>query len=154
MNTNPSDAEPNPFRRVLPAIARILLGLIFFVFGLNGFLHFIPQPKDAISPEAMGFFGELMKTGYMIPLIFATQTLGGALLLLNRFVPLALALLAPVIGNIICFHLFLAPSGLPLASFVLLLELYLAWSYRKCYRPMLAFRVRPGADPNPGGPGQ
>ena len=86
-------------------IARILLGLTFFVFGLNGFFHFIPQPKDAMSQGAMDFFGALMKTNYMIPLIFTTQILGGALLLLNRFVPLALTLLAPVIVNIILFHL-------------------------------------------------
>lgn len=84
-----------------------------------------------------------MKTGYMIPLIFATQTLGGALLLLNRFVPLALALLAPVVVNIILFHIFLAPSGLPVAGVVVALELYLAWSYRKFYQSMLACRAKP-----------
>ena len=78
--------------RYLTIITRILLGLVFLVFGLNGFLHFIPQPKDAMPPGAMDFFGALVKTNYMVPLIFATQTLGGALLLLNRFVPLALAL--------------------------------------------------------------
>src|SRR5580658_7116571 len=96
----------------LTLIARLLLGLVFFVFGLNGFLHFIPQPKD-MPPGTSDFFGALVRTGYMIPLIFATQTLGGALLLLNCFVPLALALLAPVVLNIILFHIFLAPSGIP-----------------------------------------
>jgi uncharacterized membrane protein YphA (DoxX/SURF4 family) len=122
-------------------IARILLGLTFFVFGLNGFFHFIPQPKDAMSQGAMDFFGALMKTNYMIPLIFTTQILGGALLLLNRFVPLALALLAPVIVNIILFHLFLAPSGIPVATVVLVLELFLAWRHRNAFRPMLAFKA-------------
>ena len=117
--------------RYLPTIARILLGLIFFVFGLNGFLHFLPQPTMPEGPRA--FFGALMKTGYMIPLIFATQTLVGVLLLLNRFVPLALALIAPVIVNIILFHVFLAPSGLAMALVVLVLELYLAWSYRGAF---------------------
>ncbi|HEY1662322.1 MAG TPA: DoxX family protein [Verrucomicrobiae bacterium] len=96
-----------------------------------------------MPPGAADFFGALMKTGYMIPLIFATQTLGGALLLLNCFVPLALALLAPVIVNIILFHLFIAPSGIPIASVVVALELYLAWSYRRFYLPMLACRARP-----------
>ena len=124
----------------LRIIARILLGLVFFIFGLNGFLHFIPQPKD-MPPGAIDFFGALVKTGYMIPLLFVTQILGGALLLLNCFVPLALALLAPVIVNIILFHAFLAPSGLPIASVVVALELFLAWSYRKSFRPMLACRA-------------
>ena len=91
------------------------------------------------------FFGALMKTGYMIPLIFVTQTLVGALLLFNRFVPLALALIAPVIVNILLFHLFLAPSGIVMAIVVLVLELYLAWAYRGAYLPMLAPRAKPGA---------
>ena len=139
---NSSNETAKPPARILPAVARILLGLVFFVFGLNGFIHFIPQPK--ISEDAMAFFGALMKTGYMLPLIFGTQTLGGALLLLNRFVPLALALLAPVIVNIIAFHIFIAPSGLPLACVVLALELYLAWSYRRLFLPMLGMRANPG----------
>jgi hypothetical protein len=129
--------------RYLKIIARVLLGLGFLIFGLNGFFHFIPQPKDAMSQGAMDFFGALNNTKYMIPLIFATQTLGGALLLVNRFVPLALALLAPVVVNIILFHLFLAPSGLPVATVVLVLELFLAWVYRGAFRSMLAFRSKP-----------
>jgi uncharacterized membrane protein YphA (DoxX/SURF4 family) len=129
--------------RYLTIITRILLGLVFLVFGLNGFLHFIPQPKDAMPPGAMDFFGALVKTNYMIPLIFATQTLGGALLLLNRFVPLALTLLAPVVVNIILFHLFLAPSGIPVATVVVVLELFLAWRYRGAFRAILAFHVKP-----------
>ena len=127
-----------------PAIARILLGLVFFVFGLNGFLNFIPQPKDAMPPGAMAFFGALMATGYMLRLIMGTQVIVGVLLLTNRFVPLALALIAPVIVNIVAFHAFLAPAGLVIASVVLALELYLAWSYRRCFSPMLAARATPG----------
>jgi uncharacterized membrane protein YphA (DoxX/SURF4 family) len=134
----------NAFARYLPSIARILMGLMFFVFGLNGFLHFIPQPKT--MPEGAGaFFGALMKTGYMLPLIFGTQLIAGALLLSNRFVPLALALIAPVIVNIVAFHAFIEPSGAIMAGVVLVLELYLAWSYRKAFLPMLAMRVKPGA---------
>ena len=130
--------------RYLTIIARVLMGLVFLVFGLNGFFHFIPQPKDAMPENAMAFFGALMKTGYMIPLIFTTQTLAGALLLVNCFVPLALALIAPVVVNIILFHVFLAPSGVPVAAVVVVLELYLAWAYRKSFLPMLVMRVKPG----------
>jgi uncharacterized membrane protein YphA (DoxX/SURF4 family) len=133
------------FARYLPSIARILMGLMFFVFGLNGFLNFIPQPKDPMPDRAVALFEGLVKSGYMIPLISGTQALVGALLLSNRFVPLALALIAPVIVNIIAFHAFVQPSGAVMAGVVLMLELYLAWTYRKAYLPMFAMRVKPGA---------
>jgi len=114
-------------------IARLLLGLIFTVFGLNGFLHFLSMPPP---PEAaMAFFGAMAATGYMIPLLFTTQIVGGALLLLGM-VPLALAILAPVIVNIVAFHLFLAPGGLPLAVVVAALASFLAWAHRAAYRPL------------------
>ena len=131
------------FRRCLPAVARILMGLIFFVFGLNGFLHFIPQPKAPMPEAALSFVGALMKPGYMLRLIFGTQTIVGALLLVNRFVPLALALIAPVVVNIVAFHVFLEPSGIALAAVVLVLEAYLAWAYQQAYRPMLTMRATP-----------
>ncbi|HKW31109.1 MAG TPA: DoxX family protein [Verrucomicrobiae bacterium] len=130
--------------RHLPTVARILMGLMFFVFGLNGFLHFIPQPKEPMPDGVMALMGGFMQSGYMMPLIFGTQTLVGALLLLNAFVPLALALIAPVIVNIIAFHIFLMPSTIAPGIVVLVLELYLAWSYREVYRPMLALRTKPG----------
>jgi uncharacterized membrane protein YphA (DoxX/SURF4 family) len=126
-----------PPRRLLPAIARILMGVVFFVFGLNGFLNFIPQPKTAMPEGAAAFAGAMVKTGYMMPLVTGTQLLVGILLLLNRFVPLALALIAPVIVGIITFHLFLAPTTIGPGIVVLVLELYLAWSYRHAFRPML-----------------
>jgi hypothetical protein len=131
--------------RHLPAAARILMGLMFFVFGLNGFLHFIPEPETPMPEGAAAFAGALMNTGYMFPLVMGTQVIVGTLLLLNRFVPLALALIAPIIVGIVTFHLFLAPSGLVMAGVVLALELYLAWAYRNAFRPMLAMRTTPGA---------
>ena len=118
-----------------PQVARIVFGLLFFVFGINGFLNFIPQPAP---PEpAMAFLGALAATGYMFPLIKGTEIVVGALLLSNRFVPLALALIAPNVVNIVLFHAVLAPGGLGLALPVLALELYLAWSYRAAYASML-----------------
>jgi len=130
----------------LPAIARIIMGLAFLVFGLNGFLHFIPQPKDAMPEGVTTLMTGFMKSRYMMPLIFGTQTLVGVLLLINCFVPLALALIAPVIVNIICFHVFLMPSTIAPGIVVAVLELYLAWSYRKAFAPMLAMRVKPGGN--------
>lgn len=83
----------------------------------------------------------LMKSGYLFPLIKGTEVVAGALLLANRFVPLALVVIAPVIVNIFAFHAFLAPSGLVIASVLVALELALAWVHRSAYRPLLAARA-------------
>lgn len=105
------------------AIARVLLGLIFVAFGLNGFLHFIPLPPP--TGAAAQFYGALFASPYWT-LIFAVQTIGGLLLLANRFVPLALVALAAVIVNIFAFHIFMAPAGLPLAVVVAALWIVVA----------------------------
>jgi uncharacterized membrane protein YphA (DoxX/SURF4 family) len=99
-------------------IARLLLGLIFVVFGLNGFLHFIPMPPPA--GVAGQFFGAIFASHYWV-VIFGLQVIGGLLLLINRFVALALVLLAPVIVNIFFFHALMASAGLPLAIVVVIL---------------------------------
>jgi hypothetical protein len=117
------------------SIARILLGLIFVVFGLNGFVPFLPQPE--MPPPAVAFFGALAASGFMLPLLFATQIVGGALLLLGM-VPLGVLVLTPVIVHIVGFHVFLAPGGLPLAIVVAALGLFLAWTHRRAYRPLFA----------------
>ena len=127
--------------------ARILLGLVFFVFGLNGFLHFIPQPPMSGPPA--DFIGALIGSGYLFTVLKATEVVGGALLLTGRFVPLALALLAPVVVNIVLFHAFLAPSGIAVPLVVLALEVFLAWSYRSAFRPMLRAQVAPDVAPDP-----
>jgi hypothetical protein len=114
---------------------RILLGAIFLIFGLNGFLQFIPQ--FAMPDGAIAFFGALAKTGYMLPILFAAQVIGGALLLAG-IVPLALVILAPIVVNIVTFHLFLAPGGLPLAIVVAAASLFLAYAYRAAYEPLFS----------------
>jgi hypothetical protein len=129
--------------RRLAAVARLLLGLVFLVFGLNGFFNFIPPPPTPMPAGALTFIGALVGTGYMLPLLAVTQTIVGGLLLLNRFVPLALALIAPVIVNIVAFHVFLEPTGIVIAFVVLALEIYLAWAYRAAFRSMLASRATP-----------
>jgi hypothetical protein len=88
--------------------------------------------------------GGFMATGYLMKLIAGTQVLTGFLLLINRFVPLALALLAPVIVNIFLYHIFVFRMGIEIAIVVSLLEAFLAWSYRRAYAPMLAASVTPG----------
>jgi uncharacterized membrane protein YphA (DoxX/SURF4 family) len=129
------------FARVAPAAARIVLGLLFFVFGLNGFFDFIPRPSTPPPPQAMTFIGALLSSGYMFPLIKGTEVVAGVALLSNRFVPLALTVLAPIVLNILLFHTILAPSGAAIAFLVLGLELYLAWAHRERFAPMLAART-------------
>jgi len=144
-NTDPTGVpQKKSFTRHLPTVARVLLGLPLVVFGLNGFLNFIPPPPTPLPEGAAAFAGALLKTGYMMQLIGATQLIVGVFLLLNRFVPLALALFAPFIVNSVAFHLMLEHTGLPMAIIFLALELYLAWSYRSAYRPMLSARVKIG----------
>lgn len=140
MNIEP---DVHPLIRHLATAARLLMGLGFFVFGLNGFLHFIPQPPMPDSP-ATAFAMAMMKTGYLFPLVMGTQLLVGILLLANLFVPLALALIAPVLVNIVAFHLFLEPKGLAPGAILGVLELFLAYAYRRAFLPMLAPRVTAG----------
>jgi putative oxidoreductase len=109
--------------KIAALIARLLLGLTFLIFGLNGFLHFIPMPPP--TGLAAQFFGAIFASHYWV-VIFGLQVIGGVLLLLNRFVPLALVLLAPVIVNIFFFHALMATAGLPLAIVVVILWTILA----------------------------
>jgi len=109
-------------------IVRVLLGLMFAVLGSNAFFHFIPMPE--IPGQAGAFMGALISSGYIYP-IACLQVLGGLLLLIGgRFVPLGLTLLGPVIVNIVLYHIFLEPKGLPMAGIVALFALFLLWVYR------------------------
>lgn len=120
-------------------IARYLLGLIFFVFGLNGFLHFIPMPPP--SGLAGQYMGALFVSHYLVA-VFLLQLVGGILLLANRFVPLALVLLGPVIVNILLFHSLMAPEGLPMAVIVTTLWLVVFFSVRSAFAGILAMRAK------------
>ena len=121
--------------KIVTIIARILLGLIFVFFGSNGFLHFLPMP-----PLPQGVTGEYLHaffaSGYVY-VISGFQVAGGLLLLIGRFVPLGLTILAAIIVNIWVFHLLMAPEGLPPAVVVTILELFLVWSYRDRFAGIL-----------------
>ena len=123
--------------RIATATSRVLLGLLFAVTGLNGFLNFLPADPSALSDGALRFTVALAETGYMVQLSSGVQLLAGVLLVTNRYVPLALTLLAPVVVNIVAFHVFLAPSGLTIAVVVAILEVYLAWANRDAFRAVL-----------------
>ena len=115
-------------------IARYLLGLLFLTFGLNGFLHFIPMPPP--TGVAAQFFGALFVSRYYV-VLFLLQIVGGALLLANRYVPLALTILGAIIFNILGIHIFMAPAGLPLAVVVTVLWLLTASRVRSAFAGIL-----------------
>jgi hypothetical protein len=133
--------RPRAWTRFVPAVPRVLLGLPMAVFGTNAFLNFIPPPATPLPESAMAFSVALVATGYMMPLIGVTQLLAGVLLVVNRFVPLALVLLAPFLVNAVAFHVFLEPSGRgPVAVFAAL-ELIMLWWHRRAFRPLLQARA-------------
>jgi putative oxidoreductase len=124
-------------------VTRVLLGLTFVVFGLNGFLHFIPmQPMPGGAGQLIG---ALAGAGYFFPLLKATEIAGGLALLTGRFVPLGLTVLAPIVVNIAAFHFFLTPGSVGMSIFLLAATAYLGWAYRDAFRPMLAAVVKPRA---------
>ena len=117
--------------KIVTLIARILLGLVFLVFGLNGFLNFL-NTGPAPTGLAGQFLGALILSHYYW-VVAALQIAGGALLLVNRFVPLALVLIGPIIVNIICFHVFMNPSGAPPAAVVTVLWLIVFYRNRQLF---------------------
>ncbi len=125
----------------LPTIARIFLGLIFFIFGLNGFLMFITPPP--MSQGAMNLMMSFVESGYLLPFVKLTEVVCGALLLSGLFVPLALVMLAPIVLNIVALHLFLDPNGLPAGSIALLIWVYLTWAYRAYYAGLFTKKATP-----------
>ena len=127
--------------KIASTVARYLLGLLFVVFGLNGFLNFIHQPPPP-NPLALEFFGAILQS-HFAEVFFAVQVAGGLLLLSGYFVPLALTLLAAEIYNILAFHLTLAPATIPPALVAAALWLLVFAQYRASFQEMLA--VKPAA---------
>lgn len=122
--------------KIAALIARYLLGLMFLVFGLNGFFHFIPQPPPT-NPVAIQFFTAVSISHYMA-IVFLVQIIGGALLLSGRFIPLALAILAPVLVNILNFHLTMDPGGIGPGALATVLWSIVFAQYRASFAPLFA----------------
>ena len=121
--------------KVLTIVARVLLGLLFVVFGSNAFLHFIPMPEipKSLAGDYMRVF---FASGYVY-VIGGFEVIGGLLLLIGRFVPLGLTILGAIIVNILVFHALMAPEGFPMALIVTVLELFLIWRYRDAFAGLL-----------------
>lgn len=118
--------------------ARVILGLIYFVFGLNFFFQFLPQPPS--TEEMTKLTGAIYMSGYMFQFIKVTEIVGGALLLLNLFTPLALVILAPITLNIFMMHAFLDPAGLPVGLVLTVTHIALGYFYFDKFKPMLAMK--------------
>lgn len=146
MTTHPTIAThtsfASPLARHAPHVARVLLGLAFFASGIFGLLIAVGVvPIPPTPPDGGGaFFVALAKTGYMFPLIKCTETAVGVALLSNRLVALALVVIAPVLVNILAFHLFLSASGMGPGLVLAVLTAYLAWTQRQVFRPLLTPR--------------
>ena len=125
--------------RTASVIARYLAGTIFLVMGLNGFLNFIPLPPPG---GVAGQFMAALYASHYLWVIFAFQVIAGVLLLVNRYVPLAVAILAPVLVNILTFHALMAPSGLPLALFVALLWIVIFIEVRPAFSGLFQSRFQ------------
>jgi uncharacterized membrane protein YphA (DoxX/SURF4 family) len=124
--------------KIAVLVARILLGVIFVFFGLNAFLHFIPAQ---IPPGVAGqFIGAVFVSHYYVA-IFVLQVIGGALLLANRYVPLALIILAPIIVNILNFHITMAPSGIGPGLLAAVLWIIVFVGVRRAFDGIFAARV-------------
>jgi putative oxidoreductase len=121
--------------KIATIIARVLLGLIFLVFGLNVFFNFIPMPPPPKN-EAGAFLGALFSSGYLYA-IKCFEIGGGLLLLIGRKVPLGLTLVGPVLVNILFYDIFLDHTGLPLGIVMAVLSLFLLWAYRRAFAGLL-----------------
>jgi putative oxidoreductase len=124
--------------KIAVSIARLLLGLVFLVFGLNGFLNFIP---GSLPSGPAGQFLSLLAQSHYDLVVSALQLAGGVLLLVNRYVPLALVLLGPVIVNIMLYHLLMDPSGWPLAAAVAILWGVVALRHRQYFSGIFVRRA-------------
>ena len=112
-------------------IARILLGLIFFVFGLNGLLHFLHMP---LPTGDAGTLMSIMAAHGWMRFVSVLQVIGGLLLLVGRYVPLGLVILGPILVNVLVYHMAFDPGGIAPGLISTLLELFLLWAYRRSFR--------------------
>lgn len=123
--------------KIAATIARYLLGLAFTVFGLNGFLQFMPAPPLTGLP--LQFFTVMTASHYMVP-VFLVQVVSGLLFLANRYVPLALAMIAPVIVNILIYHITMNPEGIVPGIIVTICWVILFSRYRASFAGLFVAR--------------
>jgi putative oxidoreductase len=119
--------------KIAVLITRILLGIIYIVFGLNYFYPFLHMPMPVMSAAASGFEGGLFGAGYFFPFLKTIEIITGIFLLVNRYTAFFILIIFPITLNIFLFHAVLLPSGLPIATPMILINLFLGYAYRKYY---------------------
>jgi hypothetical protein len=125
--------------KIVTMIARLLLGLMFLVFGANMFLHFIPM--GPMPAGLAGQFSAVLFAANYFYVVGAIMVVSGILFLVNRYVGLGLTLLAPVLFNILLFHILMAPSGIGMGAFATLLWLLVAWQHRIVFARLFATKL-------------
>ncbi len=130
----------NVMKHKLPIlIARLLLGIIFFTYGINGFLNIMPLLQ--LNSSAGVFIGGLVGSGYFFQFLKLCEIIAGVALISGFFVPLALTLLAPISINIFLFHLFLDKDGLPMSLIIIALMIYLTFTYKEYFRQLFTAKT-------------
>lgn len=124
--------------KIAVIIIRVLMGLLFVFSSLSYFFNLVPQPE--LTGTMKVFSDGLNASGYLVPLVKVIELLCGIGFIIGRFVPLATIVIFPIAVNILCVHLFLAPEGLPIAAFVFLGTLFLAYVHRDKYKTLAAVR--------------
>jgi len=127
-------------QKIALLIARTLFGALFVFSGAAGLFHWMPAPEAGMPAAAKALSSAMVQSGYLMSLVYATQLGAGLLLVSGFFVPLALVVIAPVVVNIVAFHLFLAPAGMSISVVTLVMELFLAWNYRSAFASVLRMK--------------
>ncbi len=121
--------------------ARFLFGLIFVVFGLNFFFHFLPMPP--LNEPAMAYMMALVNSGYTMNIVKVVEILGGIMVLSGCWLPFGVVILTPIVINIVLFHTFLDTGGAPIAYFLLLMWAILVWGYRNHFKSLFPKKATP-----------
>ena len=121
--------------KIAVIIVRVLMGLLFLFASIVVLFKLVPQPEQTGNVKI--FMDGVNASGYLMPLIKITELLCGIAFVAGRFVPLATVVIAPIIVNIFFFHVFVDTSGLPVAVFLVLANIFLAYAYWDKFKPLL-----------------
>jgi putative oxidoreductase len=127
---------PNNVKKKILMVVSILFGLIFINSGLNKFLNYMPVPND-LPEHLLKLMASLVEIGWLLPLIAVAEITGGILFITNKYRALGAIILFPVLIGILLTHITAAPSGLPLALVLLVIELWVIFENREKYLPMI-----------------
>ena len=126
--------------KILMIVLRTLMGALFIFVSILFFFHLYGKQPE-LKGTAKAFNDGLVASVYLMPLIKSIELICGILFVIGRFVPLATVVIFPIVVNILMYHAYIAPSGVPLAAILLVINLFLAFYYRKNYAGLLAAKA-------------